>query len=125
MCYMLRHEKPISLAILGQKIKLKKRFISHLKNNGIIALKKHMDGDHYLIARKFDKKINNNAKNLVELKTTYNEEVYSQCTCEIFTFFGSIDLYKKNYVHQKQVLENLGFLIVKNQYPFSLLKACG
>jgi hypothetical protein len=36
-----------------------------------------MDGDHYLIARKFDKKINNNAKNLVELKTTYNEEVYS------------------------------------------------
>jgi hypothetical protein len=40
-------------------------------------LKKHIDGDHYLIARKLEEKVNNNAKSLVELKTTYKEEVYN------------------------------------------------
>jgi hypothetical protein len=76
MRYILCYEKPISPTILGQKTKFKKRFISYFKNNGIIALKKHINGDHYLIARKFEEKINNDIKNLVELKKTYKEEVY-------------------------------------------------
>jgi hypothetical protein len=74
---MLCYEKPISLVILRQKTKVRKRFISYFKNNAITALKKHIDGDHYLIARKFEEKVNNNAKSLVELKTTYKEEVYN------------------------------------------------
>jgi hypothetical protein len=49
---MLCYEKPISLVILRQKTKVRKRFISYFKNNAITALKKHIDGDHYLIARK-------------------------------------------------------------------------
>jgi hypothetical protein len=40
-------------------------------------LKKHINGDHYLIARKFEEKVNNHAKNLVKLKTTYTKEVYN------------------------------------------------
>jgi hypothetical protein len=122
---MLRYEKPISLAILGQKNMFKKRFISYFKNNEITTLKKHIDGDHYLIARKFEEKVNNNAKSLMELKPTYKEEVYSYCTCEIFKFFGAIYPYQKKNIHQKDFLENLGFFIVKNHYPFSLLRACG
>jgi hypothetical protein len=74
---MLHYEKPISLVILGQKTKFRKRFVSYLKNNGITTLKKHINGDHYLIARKFEEKVDNNAKSLLELKPTYKEEVYS------------------------------------------------
>lgn len=64
MCY----EKPISPAILGQKTKFKKRFVSYFRNNGITTLKTHIDGNHYLTAKKFEEKVNNNAKSLVELK---------------------------------------------------------
>jgi len=62
MHYILRYENPISPTILGKKNKFKKRFISYFKNNGITILKKHINGDHYLIARKFEEKINNDAK---------------------------------------------------------------
>jgi hypothetical protein len=68
MHYMLHYEKLISLTILGKKTKFRKRFVSYFKNNGITTLKKHIHGDHYLIARKFEEKINNNAKSLVKLK---------------------------------------------------------
>jgi len=73
---MLHYEKPISPIILRHTAKFKKRFISYFKNNGITTLKKHINGDHYLIARKVEEKINNNAKSLVELKPTYKEEAY-------------------------------------------------
>jgi hypothetical protein len=64
MHYTLHYEKPISSAILGQRTKFMKGFVSYFKNNGITTLKKHIDGYHYLIARKFEEKINNNVKTL-------------------------------------------------------------
>jgi hypothetical protein len=36
---------------------------------------------------------------------------------EISKFFGAIELYKKDNVHQKEFLENLGLLVVKSHLP--------
>jgi hypothetical protein len=41
---------------------------------------------------------------------------------EIFKFFGAIDFYKKNNVHQKELLENLGLLVLKSHLPIQFVK---
>jgi hypothetical protein len=63
---MLCYEKLVNLAILGQRTKLRKRLVSYFKSSGMTTLKKHVNGNHFLIAINFGKKLNNNIKNLVE-----------------------------------------------------------
>jgi hypothetical protein len=41
---------------------LKKAFRSYFKKNGIIILKKHVDANHGLIAKKIEDEMNNNMK---------------------------------------------------------------
>ncbi len=77
MRYMLCYEKLVSLAILGQRTKWKKRLVSYFKSNGITTLKKHLNGNHFLIARNLGKKLNNNVKNLVKRQPTKKRSIGS------------------------------------------------
>ncbi len=54
---MLCYEKLVSPTILGQRTKLKKWLVFYFKSSGITKLKKHVNGNHFLIARNFGKKI--------------------------------------------------------------------
>jgi hypothetical protein len=65
MHYMLCYEKLISFAILKWRARLRKGLVSYFKSNGIIVLKKHVDANHNLIARNFEKEMNNNIKKLL------------------------------------------------------------
>ncbi len=46
-----------AINIFNPRIKEKKRLIMYHKTYGIIAFKKHVDVDHYIIAKKFEKKL--------------------------------------------------------------------
>jgi hypothetical protein len=72
---MLCYEKLVSLAILRQRTKSRKRLVSYFKSSGIITLKKHVNGNHFLIARNFGKKLSNNVENLMERQC--KEKVYN------------------------------------------------
>ncbi len=41
---------------------------------------------------------------------------------EISKFFGAINTYKKDNVHRKDFLKNLGILIVKNHLPIQFVE---
>jgi len=45
---------------------LKKGLISYFKDNDVTTLKKHVDGDHGLIAKKVEEKMNNKMKSPIE-----------------------------------------------------------
>jgi hypothetical protein len=65
---MLCYEKLVDPTILGQKIRLKKELVSYFKCNGITTLKKHVDGNHFLIARKFVEEMNININFFVKIQ---------------------------------------------------------
>jgi len=45
---------------------MKKGLISYFKDNDVTTLKKHVDVDHGLIAKKVEEKVNNNMKSPIE-----------------------------------------------------------
>ncbi len=47
-----------TLVLYNPRIKLRKGLISYYKTNGKLALKKHMDVKHGLLAKKFDEEVN-------------------------------------------------------------------
>jgi hypothetical protein len=67
---MLCYEKLVSFTILRQRTKLRKRLVFYFKSSRITILKKHVNGNHFLIARDFGIFLNNNVKNLVEKQPT-------------------------------------------------------
>jgi hypothetical protein len=48
------------------RTKLKKRFISYFKSNGITTFKKHVDVEHTLRTKKFKEEVNNLVKSGLE-----------------------------------------------------------
>jgi hypothetical protein len=62
-------------------------------------LKKHVNENHFLIARNFGKILNNNIKNLVEKQPTKKRSIVSGS--EISKFFVAIMYTKRDNVHQK------------------------
>jgi hypothetical protein len=60
-------------------------------------LKKHVNGNHFLIARNFEKNLNNNIENLAEKQLAKKKSTFSGS--EISKFFGAINPYKKHNVY--------------------------
>jgi hypothetical protein len=42
---------------------------------------------------------------------------------QYFNFEGAIDPYKKDNLHQKDFVENLGLLIIKNHLPIQFVES--
>jgi hypothetical protein len=64
-------------------------------------------------------------KNVLLLKksignTTYKKKVYIKCKWNL-QFFWGLASYKKDNVHEKKIVENLGLLIVKNHLPIKFV----
>jgi hypothetical protein len=69
---------------------LKKTPMSYFKNNGIIALKKNVDVNHGLIAKKL-KKVNNNLKGPMERALANKRSMVNGNA--ISNFFGIMNFY--------------------------------
>jgi hypothetical protein len=74
----------------------------------------------FLIARIFGKKLNNNVKNLMEKQLAKKRSIVSGS--EISKFFGAINPFKKDNVHQNDFMENLGILILKIHLPIQFVE---
>jgi hypothetical protein len=80
-----------------------------------------VDCDPDLIARKFEKEVNNNIKNPLERQLAKKRATI--IGHEISKFFGAIDPYKKDNVHQKEFLENLSLLVMKSHLPIQFVES--
>jgi hypothetical protein len=52
--------------LYSSRTKLRKGIISYYKSNGISALRKHMDGEHNLLAKKYDEEVNSSVRSQIE-----------------------------------------------------------
>jgi hypothetical protein len=76
--------------IPSPRTKERKGLITYYKIYGIIALKKHVDANHFIIANKIEEEINNEITKSVEKKLQRKMNCPSKCN---FYFF----CYKKNF----------------------------
>jgi hypothetical protein len=58
ICCVISYNNPMSFAIFNQRTRLKKGLVFYFKNNGLIALKKHLNANHGLSAKKFEEEMN-------------------------------------------------------------------
>jgi len=91
---MFYYSKLMGHTILEPKTKLRKGCISYFKNNGIFALKKHVDANHGLIVKKIKEEMNNNLNSPLE-KTTCKEKAYDEYKCNLQFFWGHGSLQKR------------------------------
>ncbi len=105
------------------KITKRKGIITYFKKNGIIALKKHVDANHALLAKIFEEEVNFPLRNILERQLAKKRPNVSNF--KISKFFGAKDAFKKDVVQQKQFLQDLAFWLLKIISLFNLLKAFG
>jgi hypothetical protein len=74
-----------------------------------------MDANHGLIVKKIEEEMNNNFKS--PLKSQLAKKRFVMNASVISNFLGAINPYKKDNVHQKDFVENLGLLVIKNHLP--------
>jgi len=69
--------------LYNPRTKLRKGLISYYKTNGILTLKKHVDGKHNLLAKKLDEEVNNLVRTQGERQPTKKKQSVSS-----FEFFS-------------------------------------
>jgi hypothetical protein len=74
-----------------------------------------MDANHGLTVKKIEEEMNNNFKSSLEGQLAKKRFVMNASV--ISNFVGAINPYKKDNVHQKDFVENLGLLVIKNHLP--------
>jgi hypothetical protein len=105
---------------LNPKTQAKKWFIIDNTTNSIIALKRHDNLDHYNLFFNFGKEINCPLK---EYEKQLSKKRPNLSSNSISSFFVTKEPFKKDDVQQKQFLEDLGLLIVKNHLPLQFVKS--
>jgi hypothetical protein len=119
MCHVFCYKK---LVIgINPRIQARKGLISYYKTNGITFLEKHVDVDHSFIAQIFEEEMNSL---LTWIKERWpSKKIMNPFGGSIFNFFLVKDTLKKKDVSQKEFLEDLGFLIVKNNLPIQFVES--
>jgi hypothetical protein len=85
-----------AINILNPRIKERKGLITYYKTYGITIFKKHVDANHSIIAKKFEKEINNEIiANVERLPIKKRPNVLASA---IFVFFAIKEPFKKNDV---------------------------
>jgi hypothetical protein len=77
---VIPYNNPMSFAIFNQRTRLKKGLVFYFKNNVLITLKKHLNANHVLSAKKFEEEMNIESpmeKQFAKKKLLINENVIS------------------------------------------------
>jgi hypothetical protein len=83
----------IVINISNPRIKERKGLITYYKTYGIITLKKHVDADHFIIVKKFEKEVNNEIIRNVERQLAKKRP--NVPISAIFVFFAIKEPFKK------------------------------
>ncbi len=81
------------------KTKERRGIITYFKKNGITILKKHVDANHVVLAKRFEKEMNFPLRNILEKQLAKKRPNVSNS--EISESFGAKDFFKKDVVQQK------------------------
>jgi hypothetical protein len=117
---MLCSEKLVRFATLKWRTRLRKGLVLYFKSNGIIVSKKHGDANHNLIASNFEDEVYNNIIN--PLQRQLAKKGATIIGSEISKFFGAIDPYKKDNVHQKRFFGKLSLVVVNSHLPIKFVE---
>ncbi len=112
----------VNFVPFNPRTKERRGIITHIFFNGITTLKKHVDVDHAILAKKIKEKLNSPLGNVLEKQPAKKRP--NVFNFEISEFCGVKDHFK-NVVKQKQFLQDLALLVVKNISLFNLLRALG
>jgi hypothetical protein len=75
-----------------------------------------VDANHVMLAKGFEEEMNSPLKQLaIKIKNVFN--------FKISKFFCTKDPFKKDFVQQKQFLQDLAFLVVKNHLPIQFVES--
>ncbi len=96
----------------------KEGLISYYKTNGITFLRNHVDANHIIIAKMFEKEVNSLLKGREERQLKVI--IFGG---SIFKFFSIKNSFKKEDVSWKEFLEDLGLSIVKNNLPIQFVES--
>ncbi len=108
LCYV----DPIN--VLNLKIK-KEMVFKNIIRRGIITLKKHVNVDHSIIVKKMEEEVEILITKNVERKfVKKGPNVFASA---ILFYFVVKKPFKKDDVQQKDLLQDLGLLIMKNNLP--------
>jgi hypothetical protein len=113
LCYV----NPI--LITNAKSQARKGLILYNNANGIITYKKHIYVDHCMIAKIFEERVNNLLK---DAKKQLGKKRPHVNGTTISNFFSAKHSYKKDDVQEKQFLEDLILLIVRNHLPMHVVE---
>jgi hypothetical protein len=108
-----------SILNVNPKTQARKGLIIYNSFNGIITLRKQVNLDHPNIFLKIEEKINCPLREDEKQPSKKISNVYSNY---IPSFFATKEPFKKNDVQQKQFLEDLTFLIVKNHISLQFVE---
>jgi hypothetical protein len=82
---------------------------------GITSPKKHVDTKHSFITQMFEEEMNSLLRRIEE-KQLLNKKA-NPSNESIFKFFSIKNMFKKNNVSHKELLEDLGLLVIKKKKP--------
>jgi hypothetical protein len=89
----------VNFIFYNLKTKERRGIITYFKKNGITILKKHVDADHVVLAKRFEKKMSFPLRNILEKQPTKKKPNVSNF--EILESSGAKDFFKKDVVQQK------------------------
>ncbi len=112
---ILCHNNPI--LNVNPKMQTKKRLIIY---NGIATLRKHVNLDHPNILEKIEEEIN---CPLRENELQPSKKKPNVSSNSISRLFATKEPFKKDNVQQKQFMEDLTLLIIKNHLPLQFVES--
>ncbi len=110
--YILCHNNPI--LNVYPKTQARKWLIIYNTTNGITPLRNYVNLNHFNILKQFEIEVNFLLREDERQPSKKKPNIFSN---SIFSFFVGKEPFKKDDVQQKQFLEDLGILIVKNHLP--------
>ncbi len=113
MCSIVYCISLVGFMIINQWTRVMKGLVSYFKSSGIITtLKKHVNVEHGLIAKKFEDEVNNNTKTRMEKKIV--KKMPKKFGSAIFNFLGFVDSFKKDNVNKKIILTRFDYSCQKS-----------
>jgi len=86
-----------------------------------IMKEKHVNVDHFLIAKMFEEEVNNPLRGKMDKLLAKKKS--NPFGSVIVNFFVTKDPFQKDYMSPKTVLEDMGLLIIKNHFSTQFVES--
>ena len=114
------HNATVGPAILALRTRCRKGLITYFKANGIIAMKKHVEVEHFISSKRYAKEICSQVRSPSYLQPTKKRPGLPPSS--IVEFFGFVEPFRKDNEQQKAFLEDLVLWVIKSYLPLRVVE---